>query len=411
MSKHHKSQKTMPGNEEWMARNIVRSQPSVFAAKPDPIEVLREMKARQHATMTLIARDEAKVHTGYEKVSMAALREDASIHLLMDMMEFCRPGGGKDEEDFIDTYIKPFNPTEDNYGNNIIVVPATDEDYPRILWSCHTDTVHRQGGRQSVVFTDGIAWTSDGSCLGSDDTVGVWMAIEMIKAKVPGTYVFHRDEESGGGGSAWLAKNAEAFLGQHACAIALDRAGYRDVITHQAGGRCCSDAFAKTLASLMDGEFKPCDGGVFTDTANYTDAIGECTNLSVGYFRQHGPMEHTNLGFASRMRDALIAADWTKLVFERKPGEEDEAWGWGGRYDDKWGTYAPRKPYKPGKPYGETHEDKIADLEEYIDRYPYVVAEYLLAHGVTIDDLDNFEPEIEDEVEGLDEDEDIEDER
>ena len=370
--------------------------------RPDPADIVREARARQYATMTAVAKGEALVPTGYDPVSLAALREDPSVHELLDMMEFCRPAGGRDEEDIIARYIEPFDPTVDDYGNNIVVVPATMDDYPLILWSCHTDSVHRQGGRQSVVFTDGIAWTSTGSCLGADDAVGVWLAIQMIRAKVPGTYIFHREEESGGGGSSWLAKNARAFLGAHACAIALDRAGYRDVITHQGGQRCCSEAFAKSLAMAIGGGFKPCDGGVFTDTANYVDDIGECTNLSVGYFKQHGPMEHTNIGFAVSLRDALIKADWTRLVIERKPGEEDPDWHWGSQYDDKWGTYTPRTPYR-APAYGDepTHDDKVADMEAFIDRYPYVVAEYLVAHGVTIEDLDNFEPEIDENEERL----------
>jgi hypothetical protein len=361
-------------------------------ALPPKIIAAREMSAAQAAAMAFMCGDEAKRSTGYEPVPIEVLRDDLSIHQLLDMLETCRPGGSIEEEDFIATYLGVLTePYRDEYGNVVVQVPIP-EGHPRILWSCHTDTVHRHGGTQKVEVTSGIAWTSNGSCLGSDDTVGIWLALEMIKAEVPGTYVFHRDEESGGQGSSWMAKHAEDWLGQFDCAIALDRAGYADVITHQSGGRCCSEAFANSVAALLGGAFKPCDSGVFTDTANYVDVIGECTNLSVGYFRQHGPMEHTNLSFAASLRDALVSADWAKLVFERKPGEEDPDWQWGrGWEDDKYGTYVPRKDRKDAPPYGD-HETRLDDMEQFVREYPWVVAEYLLEMGVDIEDLDLYEP-------------------
>ena len=356
-----------------------------WSARPSP------MNDKQRESMISTCRSEAAIHSGYERVPIEVLREDVSIHILLDMLETCRPGQGDDEEAFIAKYIAPLDPVRDDYGNHMIEVPIPD-GHPRILWSCHTDTVHRHGGTQKVEVSSGVAWTSDGSCLGSDDTVGIWLALEMIKAGVPGVYVFHRDEESGGLGSSWLAKEAAEFIGSFDCAIALDRADYVDVITHQAGGRCCSDEFANSVAAAIGGRFKPCDGGVFTDTANYVDLIGECTNLSVGYFRQHGVTEHTNLSFASSLRDALVAADWTKLVFKRQPGEVEDKWShW---YDDKWGTYTPRKD-RGAPAYGSepaTHADKLDAMEAYITEFPWVVAEYLLELGVEIEDLDLYEP-------------------
>jgi len=345
----------------------------------------------QRGVMHTMCNIEAAAKTGYAPVSVAALREDASIHKLLDMMETCRPGGGVDEEAFITKYLVPYQPYRDDFGNHIIRVDAPDdaEDYPLILWSCHTDTVHHHGGTQKVEVTNGVAWTSTGSCLGSDDTVGIWLALEMIDAKVPGVYVFHREEESGGGGSSWLASKAGDFIGSFDAAIALDRAGYSDVITHQAGGRCCSDAFAKSVSGLLGGTFEPCDTGVFTDTANYTDLIGECTNLSVGYFKQHGRTEHTNLGFASRLRDALIAADWSQLVLERKPGERD-ARDWSS-LDWRYSSTSYRRPSTKHYDYA-AEEDEDPDLyalNEFVSRYPWEVAKFLMANAVTVEDLED----------------------
>jgi hypothetical protein len=217
--------------------------------------------------------------------------------------------------------------------------------------------------------------------------VGIWLAQEMITARVPGIYVFHRGEECGGLGSTWLAQNAPSWFAQFDAAIALDRAGYEDVITHQGGQRCCSDEFAKSLAMAIGGNFKPCDRGVFTDTANYVDLIGECTNLSVGYFKQHGPMEHTNLSFAASLRDALVKADWASLVFKRQPGEADPDWAW----DDKYGFNDYSRGSTGDHAYGDL-DPEIEDLEDYIRAYPWVVAQFLHEQGVTVDELDLFEP-------------------
>jgi hypothetical protein len=186
----------------------------------------------------------------------------------------------------------------------------------------------------------------------------------------------------------WIARNLPTWLGSFDCAIALDRADYGDVITYQAGGRCCSDKFAQSIADLLGGSFKPCDRGVFTDTANYVDHIGECTNLSVGYFRQHGPMEHTNLSFAYSLRAALVNADWSKLVMERKPGEDDwdeDAWY---AYEDKYGTRPAVKTKVIDKDWS-----AIDEMEDYVNNYPWMVAEFLVKMGISIKDIDGWEGE------------------
>lgn len=375
MTKQSKKTPLMFGDEEPLG--------APYAMIPS-IDPRRTMSAVQASAMTFMCRDEALRFTGYEPVPIEVLRSDPSIHKLLDMLETCRPGQSKEEEDFIEKYLAPLKGLRDDYGNTLVEVPAP-EGHPRILWSCHTDTVHRHGGSQKVEVSSGIAWTSDGSCLGSDDTVGIWLALEMIGAGVPGVYVFHRDEESGGQGSLWLAEEAKEFIGAFDCAIALDRANYADVITHQGGQRCCSDEFAKSLAGLLGGCFKPCDGGVFTDTANYVDLIGECTNLSVGYFKQHGPMEHTNLGFASSLRDMLVKADWTKLVFKREAGEVDPEWG---RYD--YGRYEPTKYAKP-YPTPKRKLPSYEDLLDYIIANPETVAVFLMENEVDVEELSSYE--------------------
>ncbi|WP_230685463.1 hypothetical protein, partial [Streptococcus pneumoniae] len=70
----------------------------------------------------------------------------------------------------------------------------------------------------------------------------------------------------------------------------------------------------------------------------YRHKVSECTNISVGYKGQHTRLESQNVFFAYQLLNALIKADWSKLVFVRKPSKYDD-------YDDKnsgwWDNYRP----------------------------------------------------------------------
>jgi hypothetical protein len=226
------------------------------------------------------------------------------------------------------------------------------------MFSAHVDTVHRTSGRQHVSYDHEMglmvktqnAGMSDNECLGADDGAGIWVLLQMVKANVPGTYVFHYGEEVGGIGSSGIALECPAWLASFDRAIAIDRKGTEDVITYQGWGRCCSDAFAKALSAQLNAvgqghTFKPDTGGVFTDTANYVSDIPECTNLSCGYDAQHTSHENLDVEFLIRLKDALIEVDWESLPTERKPGEVDSLYA----YDDyrtKWdyGSTTPTYP-------------------------------------------------------------------
>src|SRR3546814_3924895 len=74
----------------------------------------------------------------------------------------------------------------------------------------------------------------------------------MIAAAFPVLYLFHRGEEQGCLGSRWIERHTPELLADIDAAIAFDRAGLGDVITHQSYGRTCSDAFATNLASALN---------------------------------------------------------------------------------------------------------------------------------------------------------------
>lgn len=263
---------------------------------------------------------------------------------LAQMLTFCRPHQSKTESAFIKEFLIPLGVRFDKKGN----IYKRIGDAP-VLWSSHTDTVHAKKGMQKVVYwvekKSGDTFfsldkDSKSSCLGADDTVGIWLMTEMIKAKVPGLYIFHRGEEVGGQGSKWIAENNKDVLEGIKFAIAFDRRDTESIITFQRSTRCCSDEFAKSLAGELGLGHKCDDGGMFTDTASYTDLIPECTNVSVGYFDAHCSTERINLDYLFKLRDAVRKIDLTKLVEKRKAGDnERKSYYSGGSYRGGYADY------------------------------------------------------------------------
>lgn len=214
----------------------------------------------------------------------------------------------------------------------------------RTLFVAHVDTVHHEDGINKIKMTDTV-WYAQGSQLGADDGAGVAMLMHLMHAGVPGHYVFTRGEECGGVGAKALADD-DRFLRRFDRAIAFDRRGTTSVITHQGYGRCCSDAFAEALsAQLMvhcdELMYMPDDTGVYTDTAEFTGIIPECTNISVGYQREHSHEEAQSILHLQALAEACMQIQWDELPTVRDPNEFDEP-GWGVKefeeYNKRYGS-------------------------------------------------------------------------
>ncbi|WP_051070888.1 hypothetical protein [Mesorhizobium sp. STM 4661] len=285
------------------------------------------------------------------------------------MIRYKRPAFSATEEIFVNKFIRPLGTKTDKFGN----LMKSIGDHPNTLWSCHTDTVHWTEGLQKVIHNDdtvALPESSHSNCLGADCTAGVWLMTEMIKAKVPGLYVFHRDEENGGGGSMHIASKTPDLLKDIDAAIAFDRFGTKSVITHQFG-RCCSDDFADSLCEQLPGSEKD-DSGLFTDTANYVDHVSECTNISVGYAGHHSHKEVQNLKFLNDLKNRMIKLDTSKLRFSR----------------DLKDTGYPR--YKPQFAASRFDDwvSKTRTLEDLIRANPGAVADLFEMYGLTAGDLE-----------------------
>lgn len=299
--------------------------------------------------------------------------QDADLKDLYRMFSYCRPHDSQTERDFVHKFLIPLDVELDAFGN----VYKRIGNNPEIAWSSHIDTVHRAEGFQHLEIYDSkelrLTKDSKSSCLGADDTAGVWLMHQMIKAEKPGLYIFHRGEECGGKGSRWIVRENPALVTGIKTMIALDRRGYKSVITHQVGSRCASNEFGASLADALningDHDFFKYDkdeGGSFTDSANYTDLIGECTNLSVGYEGAHGARETQHLNFLCLLRHTLIKLDPAKLVIKRAPGEK-EAPKWqrktSGRWEHgKWVEDYDWSEYDYGGAYGYNGPEKKANV-------------------------------------------------
>lgn len=357
-----------------------------FEAKPDAVKTSETSVA--DATGTEAKKPEIQpIVVPQSRIQRGTKLWEEAIDLC-NMLTYCRPDGSKTEKKFIARYLVPLDVTFDKYGNAYKKIG----DNPTVLWSAHTDTVHRAHGFQQIEyiykektgdFYLQVAAKCKSSCLGADDTAGIWLMLEMIKANIPGLYIFHRAEEVGGKGSKWIAENNKDVFNGIRYAIAFDRTAEKSIITYQRSKRCCSDEFAKSLAAEL-GMGHECDtGGSFTDTASYVDLIPECTNVSAGYYDAHCWDESLNVDYLFDLRDALLKLDVTKLVEKRKPGENTPLYSSysysGGNYyrdaefNDYWGGAYGDPPVKRNKADGGKYIDLTAKFggTEWMNKYEF----------------------------------------
>jgi hypothetical protein len=242
-----------------------------------------------------------------------------NLDYLLDMLRWQRPEGSVAQTVFCELYLEPVFGKPDKYGNYVHTILNEDGSFPEVCFTAHHDTVHFTGGFQKVEVSLETAYTPDGDCLGADCTTGIFIILEMIDAEVPGQYVIHGGEEIGCVGSSGLIAANPSWLDDVRAVISFDRYGTNSVVTHQMSCRTCSDEFANSLIDILDLGLTKDKGGVYTDSNEYRDVVSECTNIAVGYDKQHSKYETQDLDFLRALIPALIEADWSQLVFKRDP--------------------------------------------------------------------------------------------
>lgn len=235
-----------------------------------------------------------------------------------------RRSGSQEEAEFCAWLATAFKATMIDEAGNLHFDRRNGKS--KTLFTAHSDTCHRGFGKNEYTI-DGKFCRAKGDALGADDAAGIAICMQLLQ-KVDCYVIIFRGEEVGGIGSQWLAKHNPTLLKQFDRAIAFDRADYYDVISHQAHGRSASDEFCDALAGQLNAAdetfmYMTSPDGVFTDTANLVDHVVECTNVSVGYFQQHGPNERQDIDFLKRLADAVLKVDWESLPTVRQPDTYD----------------------------------------------------------------------------------------
>lgn len=228
----------------------------------------------------------------------------------------------------------------DEHGNYFCKIGES-----RTIFASHLDTVSKVHEPVTHVL-DGFTIKTDGTTtLGADDKAGVTILTWMMKNKISGLYYFFIGEEVGCIGSSAAAKSGD--FKDYDRIISFDRRATTSIITHQSWSRCCSDAFADAFCDELNKSglsYVKDDGGVYTDSAEFVDIIPECTNVSVGYYKEHTFNESQDIEHLVKLANACLKVDWENLPTKRDPlvyeAKEYKTSKWSGIYSgskfDEW---------------------------------------------------------------------------
>jgi len=269
-----------------------------------------------------------------------------------------------------DTFMKevgklfPDGLQKDSHGNYFYKVGDS-----RTIFASHLDTVSSKYETVTHVFDGEMIRTDGKTTLGADDKAGTTVMLWMIRNNVPGLYYFFVGEEVGCIGSGLTAANRQ-FRGKYDRIISFDRRGTGSIITHQSCGRSCSDEFADDLCRELNKsglDYKKDSGGVYTDSAEFVDEIPECTNVSVGYYKEHTTSEHQDIVHLSELADACVRVDWENLTTKRNPGTYEAKPSWNCKYE--YPVKSTKTTKTPNdKNYG-YHDDWYEEEEKEVDWY------------------------------------------
>jgi hypothetical protein len=224
------------------------------------------------------------------------------------------------------------NLMSDEWGNFFTKIGTS-----RTIFASHIDTVSREYVNINHVFDGDYIRTDGKTILGADDKAGVSIMLWMIHNKIPGLYYFFSGEEVGCIGSKLAAKNLR-LDGLYDRIISFDRRGTNSIITYQSYTRSCSDQFADSLCSELNRyglKYEKDEDGIYTDSAEFVDVIPECTNISVGYYKEHTVNEYQDIKHLIKLADACIRVDWENLVTDRDKSKTEY------RYSNYRSTYTP----------------------------------------------------------------------
>jgi hypothetical protein len=206
---------------------------------------------------------------------------------------------------------------KDSHGNYYYKIGKS-----KTAFTCHLDTACKAQVDVIHKFEKNIISTDGKSILGADDKAGMTIIFYMIEKRVPGLYCFFIGEEVGCIGSG-KASDDDMFK-DYDRMVSFDRRGTKSVITHQSSKRCCSEDFAIELSKRLNKhgmEMEPDNTGVYTDSAEFVSVIPECTNISVGYYKEHTCAENQDIDHLIKLCIAVTRIQWENLPTKRDPSK------------------------------------------------------------------------------------------
>jgi hypothetical protein len=323
------------------------------------------------------------------RISKTRLAADPALRAdLTSILSILRPRRAtrtKSHATFLRNVIVPVFGKPDMFGNFYLTV---GDAKPEIAFLAHHDTVESASGEVGLWVGDNLIIGMDPAdkssvCIGADDGAGIWLILEMIKAKVPGLYVIFDQEESGMIGSRAFAdsKLGGDILKTVTRVISFDRHNHNgnEVITHMAGQRTCSETFAVDLCMALGLGYKPSELGGVTDALELLGVGGvrEATNITVAYANLHSAHETLDVGALRELRDTLIALDWSILPAVNDPSAS--------AYDDRWGNAY----YDTPSSKCEVSVSDEAQMRQLVREYPGRVAALLIDLGIDLRDLED----------------------
>ncbi|MBT0612770.1 hypothetical protein [Campylobacter hyointestinalis] len=150
---------------------------------------------------------------------------------------------------------------------------------------------------------------------GGDDRAGVYIALQLIKAKKPFAFGFFKDEEIGCLGSSALSSYINS-LDSVTAFIGLDRRGADEVATYGHDN--------KELINIFESKGYIEAVGSVTDASKLSALSNKglaCVNLSVGYYNEHTKKEVLNTTAMNRTLKVLKNLDISLFnkPFKAKP--------------------------------------------------------------------------------------------
>lgn len=257
---------------------------------------------------------------------------------LIDFLSLVRPYDSQGEQLMVDQIVELVGQLGhtaefDEFGNiTVDTLPDTaTKTLSRVMFTSHTDSVHQTAWSGDTPTHQKPAWADETTiclspeqdtnyqpdCLGADCATGVYVMLRLLQAGVSALYCFFRQEEIGRQGSMYYANNPsnQALLASLTHCISFDRKGEGSIITMQRGEVCASDEFADWLGDTVQAinpslDLQKDPTGSYTDSTSFMGVIGECTNISVGYYHQHSEAEVQDMAFVEQLCQAFAQVDW-----------------------------------------------------------------------------------------------------